>query len=43
MAAMPQIWFPGHKGPAKGPLGREAASLHTVPQRETTEMEQNIT
>lgn len=22
--------------------GREAASLHTVPQRETTEMEQNI-
>lgn len=37
ITAMPQIWFPGHKGPVKGSLGREVAPPHMVPQTETKE------
>lgn len=43
ITALPQIWSPGHKGPVKGSLGRQVAPPHPVPQRETKELEQNIT
>lgn len=41
-AALPLTWFPGHKGPVEDPPGREAPTLHTVPQTEMKEMEQDI-